>query len=126
MSDIKELISEFAELHKQIKPLQVRYDEIKKVLASHASAEDTSDAVKLSNDFYTIMYSKPSMSNVCKLTIPEFITKTGSYDSLSISVTAAKEHLAKEVFEELFTQVQTKTRKLVEVLENTDSKLLTD
>jgi hypothetical protein len=126
MTDIKELISEFAELHNQIKPLQVRYDQIKKELASHASAVDTSDAVKLSNDFYTIMYSKPALANVCTLTIPEFINRTGSYDSLSISISEAKKNLTAKVFNELFTQVPTKTRKLVEVLENTDSKLLND
>lgn len=115
--NIEALISEFAELHKQIKPLQTRYDELKKALASQASIIDTMDEVTLSNELYSIIYSKPTQNNVCKLSIPEFIKTTGSYDSLTISTTAAKSNLTKEQFSELFEQVPTRSRKLLEVVQ---------
>jgi hypothetical protein len=114
---IETLISEFAELHAELTPLQKRYDKLKKELAQHASVLDTLDEVILSNDLYSIIYSKPSQTSECKLTVQEFIQETGSYDSLSISLTAAKANLSKEQFNELFKPVQTRTRKLLEVVQ---------
>jgi hypothetical protein len=115
--NIEALISEFAELHTQLKPLQTRYEELKKILAAQASGIDTLDAVTLSNELYAINYSKPAQSMVCKLSIPEFISVTGSYDSLSISTTAAKKNLTAEQFNKLFEQQQTNSRKLLEVVQ---------
>lgn len=114
---IETLISEFAELHAKIAPLQKQYDALKKELAQHASVLDTLDEVTLSNDLYSIIYSKPAQTNTCTLSVQDFIRETGSYDSLSISTTAAKSNLTKEQFNKLFKPVQTRTRKLLEVVQ---------
>ena len=116
MSDINEIINEFADLHNKIKPLQIRYEELKKQLAKEANENMSLAQIELSSELFTIIYSKPAMSNTCTLSVQDFIAETGSYESLTILTTAAKANLPKEKFEELFTQVPSKSRKLLEVL----------
>lgn len=116
MSDLKELINEFAELHNKIKPLQVRYEDLKKQLAKEAGNNESAAQIELSSELFTIIYSKPTTINTCSLSVQDFITETGSYESLTISTTAAKANLPKEKFDELFAAKPSKSRKLLEVL----------
>lgn len=116
MTELNELINEFAELHNKIKPLQLRYEELKKQLAKEAGNNESLSQIELSSELFTIIYSKPTMTNTCSLSVQDFIAETGSYDSLTISTTAAKANLPKEKFDELFTATPSKSRKLLEVL----------
>jgi len=112
--ELSSIVDEMAELHRKIKPIQSRFEKIKKQLLEYANNQEGNDSIILTSDNNYITYSKPSYSLVCnnpKL----FLESTSCFEAVTISVTKAKDFCTPEVLVELFENKKG-SRKIMDIV----------
>jgi hypothetical protein len=85
------IIDELGELYLQLKPMQDRYEKLKKEIAELAAANASESSVQLRGQNYVIKYSAPAQQRELRIPIEQFIAKVvepnNLWDVVTISTT---------------------------------------
>lgn len=85
------IIDELGELHLQLKPLQDKYEKLKKEVAKLAAANDSESSVQLRGQAYIIKYSAPTQQKELRIPVKQFVTEMvepySLWDVVAISTT---------------------------------------
>jgi hypothetical protein len=106
-SIISDMFDEFCDLHEQVKAfetIQKRYDQLKKLLADHAS-QVSSDEVRLAGQIGYVSFTKPPMVRAIN-DVTKFFDAVGVesfIQSVTVSTTKADKLLSASQKAELFT-----------------------
>lgn len=106
-STVSDMVDEFVDLHEQVKafePIQKRYDQLKKLLADHASQAGSGE-VRLAGQTGFVSFTKPPMNRTLN-DVAKFFDTVGVdnfIQAVTVSTTKADKLLSASQKAELFT-----------------------